>query len=124
MTDSSRNTILVVDDEEGILEVSGDYFERKGYIVYTARNGQEALEIVGNVAIGCCFTDINMPVMDGLTLVKSVRTINKEIPIMMITTEGEKTSILEALKAGVNNYIVKPFTPQTLKEKLEQVLGK
>ncbi|MCF6247682.1 MAG: response regulator, partial [Desulfobacula sp.] len=56
--------ILVVDDEEGILDVTEGYFQRKGYEVYTAANGVEALAILKRVKIGCVFTDINMPIMD------------------------------------------------------------
>jgi two-component system chemotaxis response regulator CheY len=66
-----------------------------------------------------------MPNMSGLELVKKIRAENKykDIPIIMITTEGGKKEVIIALKAGVNNYIVKPFTPQVLKEKLERILG-
>ena len=70
-------------------------------------------------------TDWNMPEMNGLELVKKVRAESKyeNMPIIMVTTEGGKAEVITALKAGVNNYIVKPFTPQVLKEKLEDVLG-
>ncbi|EHC9170817.1 response regulator, partial [Campylobacter coli] len=70
-------------------------------------------------------TDWNMPEMNGLELVKKVRAEKKyeDMPIIMVTTEGGKAEVITALKAGVNNYIVKPFTPQVLKEKLEDVLG-
>lgn len=66
-----------------------------------------------------------MPEMNGLELVKKVRAEKKyeDMPIIMVTTEGGKAEVITALKAGVNNYIVKPFTPQVLKEKLEDVLG-
>ena len=66
-----------------------------------------------------------MPEMNGLELVKKVRAESKyeNMPIIMVTTEGGKAEVITALKAGVNNYIVKPFTPQVLKEKLEDVLG-
>ena len=75
--------------------------------------------------IGVLITDWNMPEMNGLDLVKKVRADDryKEIPIIMVTTDGGKAEVITALKAGVNNYIVKPFTPQVLKEKLEVVLG-
>jgi two-component system chemotaxis response regulator CheY len=64
-----------------------------------------------------------MPNMNGLELVKTIRAVDKKIPIVMITTEGGKGEVITALKAGVNNYIVKPFTPQVLKEKLGAVMG-
>jgi len=70
-------------------------------------------------------TDWNMPEMNGLELVKKVRADSRftDLPIIMVTTEGGKTEVITALKAGVNNYIVKPFTPQVLNEKLSAVLG-
>ena len=63
--------------------------------------------------------------MNGLELVKKIRAEQKyeDMPIIMVTTEGGKAEVITALKSGVNNYIVKPFTPQVLKEKLEDVLG-
>lgn len=68
--------------------------------------------------------DWNMPNMDGLTMVKKVRETNKTTPIIMVTTEAEKPRIIEAIKAGVNNYVVKPFTPETLLEKIDETLKK
>jgi len=66
-----------------------------------------------------------MPEMNGLELVKKVRADERfaDLPIIMVTTEGGKAEVITALKAGVNNYIVKPFTPQVLKEKLAAVMG-
>jgi two-component system chemotaxis response regulator CheY len=91
-----------------------------------AENGAQAWEtLVQNPGVGVLITDWNMPEMNGLDLVKKVRAEAKyvDLPIIMVTTEGGKTEVITALKAGVNNYIVKPFTPDVLKEKLEAVLG-
>jgi len=70
-------------------------------------------------------TDWNMPEMDGLTFVKTLRAKDeyKETPILMVTTEAAKEDILTALRSGVNNYVVKPFTPDTLQEKVNKLLG-
>lgn len=78
-----------------------------------------------NPDMGMLITDWNMPEMNGLELVKKVRADGRfaDLPIIMVTTEGGKAEVITALKAGVNNYIVKPFTPQVLKEKLSAVLG-
>lgn len=78
-----------------------------------------------NTDISMLITDWNMPEMNGLELVKKVRADARfnDLPIIMVTTEGGKAEVITALKAGVNNYIVKPFTPQVLKEKLAAVLG-
>ena len=68
--------------------------------------------------------DWNMPRMDGLSMIKKVREIDKTTPIIMVTTEAEKHRIVEAIKVGVNNYLVKPFTPDTLQAKIEETLKK
>ena len=68
-------------------------------------------------------TDWNMPEMDGLEFVNAVRGQNSSIPILMVTTNAAKEDIVAALQAGVNNYVVKPFTPETLKEKIDSLLG-
>jgi two-component system chemotaxis response regulator CheY len=93
--------------------------------VLEAENGLEAWEIMeATPGIEVLITDWNMPEMNGLELVEKTRAEMKydDMPIIMVTTEGGKTEVITALKAGVNNYIVKPFTPQVLKEKLEDVL--
>jgi two-component system chemotaxis response regulator CheY len=76
-------------------------------------------------SVDMIITDWNMPEMDGLTYVKAVRGKDqfKETPILMITTEAAKEDILTALRSGVNNYVVKPFTPDTLQEKVFKLLG-
>lgn len=94
--------------------------------ILEAEHGVQAWEILDSTQnVQVLITDWNMPEMNGLELVKKVRSDEryKDIPIIMVTTEGGKAEVITALKAGVNNYIVKPFTPQVLKEKLEVVLG-
>jgi two-component system chemotaxis response regulator CheY len=78
---------------------------------------------LGQGGVEMIITDWNMPEMDGLEFVKTVRGSNPSIPILMVTTNAAKEDIVEALQAGVNNYVVKPFTPDTLKEKIESLLG-
>ena len=86
-------------------------------------NGKSGLEKLGQGGVEMIITDWNMPEMDGLEFVKTVRGQNGAIPILMVTTNAAKEDIVEALQAGVNNYVVKPFTPETLKEKIESLLG-
>ena len=89
-----------------------------------AGNGVEALEVMSKNKVDMIVTDWNMPEMDGLTFVKAVRAKDeyKDLPILMITTEAAKEDILTALRSGVNNYVVKPFTPETLQEKVFKLL--
>lgn len=100
---------------------------RLGYEdVFEAEDGLQGWTILDqHPDIEMLITDWNMPEMNGLELVKKVRADSRfvDLPIIMVTTEGGKNEVVTALKAGVNNYIVKPFTPQVLKEKLSAVLG-
>ncbi len=117
---------LVVDDSSTMRRIIKNTLGRLGYKdILEAEDGVVAWKVMGeNSDIDILVTDWNMPEMNGLELVKKVRSEAKyeDMPIIMVTTEGGKTEVITALKAGVNNYIVKPFTPQVLKEKLEAVL--
>lgn len=87
-------------------------------------DGLEALDALAKSKPDLMLVDWNMPRMDGITLVRKVRETNKSLPIIMCTTEAEKTRVVEALKAGVNDYIVKPFTPERLSEKIQRTVAK
>jgi len=116
--------VLVVDDSKTMLRIIGNVLKQIGIEnIMFAENGKEAWNIININKIDVLFTDWNMPVMNGLELVKKVR--NKEelddMPIIMVTTEGGKREVITALKAGVDNYIIKPFTPTVLKDKLKGI---
>jgi len=116
--------VLVADDSKTMLRIITNTLKRVGINnITTAEDGMEALELFKQNEYDVLFTDWNMPNMNGLELVKHVRKLDDDIPIVMITTEGGKVEVITAIKAGVNNYIVKPFTPQVLKEKLQAILG-
>ena len=118
--------ILVVDDSSTMRRIIKNTLGRLGHKdILEAEDGAVAWKVMGeNADIDILVTDWNMPEMNGLELVQKVRAEEKyvDLPIIMVTTEGGKTEVITALKAGVNNYIVKPFTPQVLQEKLEAVL--
>jgi DNA-binding NtrC family response regulator len=97
--------ILVVDDEEGILDVTEGYFQGKGYEVYTASNGVEALEILTRIKIGCVFTDINMPRMDGLELAEKIRKLESTLPVVVMTGFPSLENSIQTLKNGVVDYL-------------------
>jgi len=92
--------------------------------VIEASNGAEALALVSANAFDLILSDINMPVMDGLEFVRRLKEMDtaKNIPIVMITTEGGEKSVLEALSLGARGYIRKPFTPDQVKEHVIPVL--
>lgn len=119
--------LLVVDDSSTMRRIIKNTLARLGYkdILEGADGVEGWAQMDTNPDIDMLITDWNMPEMNGLELVKKVRgdVRFRDIPIIMVTTEGGKAEVITALKAGVNNYIVKPFTPQVLKEKLGAVMG-
>jgi two-component system chemotaxis response regulator CheY len=98
-----------------------------GYTQYVeAEHGKEAIEkLSSDAGINFVITDWNMPVMSGLELTKAIRSSErtKGLPILMVTTRGIKEDIVQALQAKVSNYVVKPFTPQILKDKIDLILS-
>ncbi|MCP3875445.1 MAG: response regulator [Desulfobacteraceae bacterium] len=114
--------ILVVDDEEGILDVTEGYFQRKGYEVYTAGNGVEALEILNKVKIECVFTDINMPLMDGLELAENIRQLESTLPVVIMTGYPSLENSIETLKNGVVDYLIKPVNLEQMELTLKRIL--
>jgi len=114
--------VLLVDDSVTMRRIQKTQIGSLGITdVIEAGDGQEALgKLKGNMPIDLVLLDWNMPVMDGITFLKTVRADDtfKDVKIIMCTSESEKTRVVEALKSGANNYIIKPFTPEALKEKL------
>ena len=118
--------ILLVDDSRTMRNIEKKVLEGLGNVQFTeAKDGVEALAaIAANPAgFGLILIDWNMPNMDGFTLVSRIRQVDKKTPLIMVTTESEKSRIMDAIKAGVNNYALKPFTPDVLLQKVRQTLG-
>ncbi len=116
--------ILVVDDMSTMRRIIKTILNQLGYSnIEEAENGKQALGKLKKEKFDFVITDWNMPEMDGLELVKQIRSDDelKSLPVLMVTAEAKKENVMEALKAGVNNYIVKPFTPEVLKEKMEKI---
>ncbi len=85
-----------------------------------AEDGQQALQHFQSKAFDVVLSDWNMPNMDGLTFLQKVREVNKDVPFIMITTEAERARVVTAIQNGVTDYLVKPFTPDDLRAKLEK----
>ncbi|HVX84759.1 MAG TPA: response regulator [Phycisphaerae bacterium] len=118
--------ILLVDDSRTMRNIQKKVLEGLGAVEFTeANDGLEALTAIGNNPAGfeLILIDWNMPNMDGITLVGRIRASDKKTPLIMVTTESEKSRIIDAIKAGVNNYALKPFTPEVLMQKVKQTLG-
>lgn len=119
--------ILLVDDSKTMRNIQKKILEGLGDVKFTeAADGLEAMTAIGAApgSFGLIVIDWNMPNMDGITLVTRIRATDKKTPLIMVTTESEKGRVLEAIKAGVNNYALKPFTPDALLEKIRQTLSK
>lgn len=118
--------ILLVDDSRTMRNIQKKALGVLGEIeVLEAGDGVEALAVIeGSPGFGLMLIDWNMPNMDGITLVKKIRETDKQTPLIMVTTEAEKARVLEAIKAGVNNYVIKPFTPESLMDKVNATLSK
>lgn len=116
---------LVVDDSPTMRRIVCNALQEIGYSEMTeAEDGEDALEKLGADAIDFVITDWNMPNMNGLDLAKSIRN-NPELnglPILMVTTRGMKEDVVQAMEADINNYVVKPFTPKVLQEKIDSIL--
>ncbi len=115
--------ILIVDDSSTMRKIIARSLRQAGFEIneiLEAENGQAGLEKLGAVAVGMILTDINMPVMDGLTFIDNLRANPQwqKVPIIVITTEGAESMTKEAIKKGANNLVKKPFTPEQIKEKL------
>ena len=118
--------ILAVDDSPTMRRIIINTLKRAGYDdVVEAEDGKDALAKLQVESVNFVITDWNMPEMDGLTFVANMRSIEKykSVPVLMVTTRSMKEDIVEAMRAGVTNYIVKPFTPETLKAKIDQILA-
>src|SRR4030067_974303 len=106
--------IMLVDDSRTIRNIQKNVLTQAGHTeISEAADGVEAMKLLGEDRPDLMLVDWNMPNMDGITLVRTVREKDKILPIIMVTTEAEKSRVIEAIKAGVNNYVVKPFTAET-----------
>lgn len=122
--DAGNMNILVVDDSSTMRRILKMTLTRCGYTRVTeASDGVEAAAKCEAEVFDCILTDWNMPNMDGMQFIKRVRQLPAyaSTPIIMVTTEGAKDDVIEALTNGATAYIVKPFTPETLKEKMQEI---
>ncbi|MCD6099353.1 MAG: response regulator [Candidatus Marinimicrobia bacterium] len=118
--------ILVVDDSPTMRRIIINALNKIGYSdIGEASNGKEALDTLRSEEYKLVLTDWNMPEMTGEQFVRELMQDEKlkSIPVIMVTTRGMKEDVITAVKLGVRGYIVKPFTPEVLKEKIEEVLG-
>lgn len=116
---------LVVDDSAVMRKVMIGALARAGIEdIGQAADGKEAVDAALAGAYDIVLLDWNMPNMLGIDALKAIRAAGRMVPIIMVTTEAEKTRVIEALKAGANNYIIKPFEPQAIVAKIQETLAR
>ena len=120
--------ILIVDDSSVMRKIVERSLRQAGLDlseVLEASNGAEALAAMQKGAVDMILSDINMPVMDGLEFLKGLAALEtaKDVPVVMITTEGSEARVVEALSAGAKGYLRKPFTADQIKERVMPLLG-
>lgn len=116
--------VLVVDDAVTMRQMVSFTLKRGGYEVIEAEHGQDALDKLQSATVDLVITDLNMPVMDGITLIQNLRKLAsmKNKPILMLTTEGLASKKEAGKAAGATGWIVKPFDPEKLLQTLAKVL--
>ncbi len=116
---------LIVDDAKAIRQIERRYLNEMGFDVVEATNGKEALQVLeDNPDIRLILLDWHMPVMNGYEFLKKVRSISKwnQIKIIMVTTENQQKSVIDALMAGANEYLMKPFDREMLETKIKWLM--
>lgn len=118
--------VLVVDDMSTMRRIVKNVLKQLGYTdLHEAENGEEGLKKLRTGGFGLVVSDWNMPVMMGIDMLRAIRADPelKHLPVLMVTAEAQKENIIEAVQAGVSNYVVKPFTADALLEKLTKIFA-
>ncbi|WP_429843348.1 response regulator transcription factor [Brevibacillus sp. FIR094] len=113
--------ILIADDEEYMVKIVKAYFEKEGFTTYTAKDGQEALNMVYNEQIDLAILDWMMPQVSGIEVCKEIKA-NSTVKVLMLTAKGEIDDELHALQAGADDYVRKPFDPRILLVRAKKML--
>ncbi|HVZ53546.1 MAG TPA: response regulator [Pseudolabrys sp.] len=119
--------VLVVDDQNSVRQMTRMTLEQIGVRhIHEAENGVKAMDTASMQPLDLIISDYNMPEMDGLGLLRAVRghPSARRIPFILVTGRGDRELVVKAAQAGANNYVVKPFTADILRSKIEQVVGK
>lgn len=117
-------SVLVVDDSSSIRQMLAFTLQDAGFTVFQGSNGQEGLTALQNQKVDLVITDLNMPIMDGITFIREARKLStsKVTPILMLTTETQAEKKQEGRQAGASGWLIKPFSPAKLLEVIAKVL--
>ena len=123
MEEKNCGAILIVDDTQFMRHMLREIFERNGYnVVGEASNGEEAIAFYERLAPDITTLDITMPIMDGITALKAIRKINPKAQVIMVSAMGSMENILEAVKAGAKDFVVKPFEEEKIVQIVKSLL--
>mgnify|MGYP000995799763 FL=1 len=114
--------ILTVDDSRAVRTIVGKQVKELGFDVIEAEDGIQGLEQLANTAVDLVLLDVTMPNMDGPTMLQKMRESGNKTPVIMLTSESKRTIVAGAMKAGISDYILKPFKPEELRAKVLSVL--
>ncbi len=117
-------TIMIVDDSASLRQVVKMTLKKAGYEVLEAKDGQDALNKLAGKKVHLIISDLNMPVMDGITFIKELKKspTHKFIPVMMLTTESQKSKMMEGKAAGAKAWLIKPFKPEQLMAAIDKLI--
>ncbi len=117
--------VMLVDESKTMREIQKTVLAQMGLTdVVEACDGKDAWERVGTIKPDLILMDLNVPEMDGLEFVRAFRKTNRTTPVIMVTNEKAKDRVLEAIRSGVSNYVVKPFSPEMLTRRIRETLAK
>ena len=122
--DDQPYKIMIVDDCNTTRKLLGHYLRSRGYSVVFAENGLDALEKLAINDVSLVMTDLNMPYMDGIELIKTIRSDSElsEMPILMVTTENDDIERAKAISSGANGYMIKPVTGDDIAENIKSIV--
>ncbi|MCL6524864.1 MAG: response regulator transcription factor [Thermoflavifilum sp.] len=116
--------IMIVEDDPILLKTLGQVLKKDGYHLTLCENGKIAIDQFHEINPDLLLTDIHMPELDGITLIKHIRQqMNSSIPILILSGSGEEDSVLEAFHLGANDYVTKPFNPKELSLRVRRLLN-
>ena len=122
MNQTDRPKIIIVDDEAVVRDSLSDWLEDDGYEVKTAVNGMQGLQQISTERFNAAVVDIKMPGMDGVTLLKKIKEVDSELPVIMITAHATIENAVKSMKDGAYDFITKPFPPEKLSVTLKRVV--
>jgi len=120
---TEKQVILVAEDDPGLNRLISFKLQKEGYQVISVFDGKEALNAALNENISAITLDIMMPFLDGIQVLKKVRPVKPDLPVIVLSVKSRENDLHQALELGANAYMTKPFQPEQLIEKLKQVLG-